>query len=239
MSSPVASIVVPHYNTPRELNLCLACIAHYTSEDVEILVVDNGSTQESLEQIVLPENARLLSRQQEAMDMTPHKVALDLGIAHARSEFIIAMHSDAFVIDPGWLQFLLNLVEPPYVMAGPNSHKLHPISLLSSIKWSLRKRKEANRGMIRPLFCIYRREIFEDKSVADFEDVGGISVDLLKSNRARVIERGVAARYVFHLGGVTRLANLQHREKAKRVKQRQFRRLLKSCAVRAVSWPSG
>ena len=233
MPNPLASIIVPHYNTPVELNLCLACLAHYTREPAEILVIDNGSTQEVLDQLALPPGGRLLSRQQTSLDMSPHKAALDLGVEHSRGQFIVAMHSDAFVLRPDWLSFLMGLLEPPYVMAGPSTHKLQPPTLRRRIERIFATRK-SRAPMIRPLFAIYRREIFEGARFSDFDDVGGISVEPLRSGNARTIGADIAARYVFHLGGITRLANLQHRRTARRKKARQFSRLLAMPAIRAV-----
>ena len=47
MSVPIMSIVVPVYNTEKYLNQCLESLAAQTEKDIEIIVVDDGSTDNS------------------------------------------------------------------------------------------------------------------------------------------------------------------------------------------------
>ncbi len=232
MSDKPISIVVPHYNTPTELNLCLACINHYSREPIEILVVDNGSTEEVLESLTLPTGARLLKRRQSALDQDAHKAALDMGVEHAVGDLIVTMHSDAFVLRSDWLSYLKDTLEDRYLIAGPNTHRLTPQPLFGRLKRRLKKQPAPT--MIRPLFAIYRTEVFKECRFMDFADVGRLSTAFLESGRARFIPRDEAVKYVFHVGGTTRLANLNHRGKARRRKARQFAKLLKRPEIIAV-----
>jgi len=43
MTSPLASIVVPTYNSEKTLPLCLESIRKQTYREIEVLVVDNFS----------------------------------------------------------------------------------------------------------------------------------------------------------------------------------------------------
>lgn len=233
MAQDLVSIIIPHYNTPVELNLCLDCLRHYTGEETEILVVDNGSPQQALSRIRLPSNARLLERQQESMDQEPHKAALDMAIEQASGKLVVALHSDSFVLHERWLRFLRECLRGDLMIAGPSSHKLYPPTFWERWKVRLKKRQEEIHR-IRPVFTIYRREVFEKAGFSDFKDVGDISLPYLEAGRARLLSREEVLPYVFHLGGTTRLSNLQHRRKASKKKSRQTEAFLRRPEVRRV-----
>lgn len=47
MSVPIISIVVPVYNTEKYLDQCLESLSAQTEKNIEIIVVDDGSTDSS------------------------------------------------------------------------------------------------------------------------------------------------------------------------------------------------
>jgi hypothetical protein len=118
------------------------------------------------------------------------------------------------------------------MIVGPASHRLYPTSI-----WRrLLRRPETDREplWIRPVFTLYRRAVFETARFADFKDVGGISRAYLEAGRARLLPPDEVIPYVFHLGGTTRLSNLDHRKKAKRKKARQHAAFLRRPEIRPV-----
>ena len=48
---PKFSIIIPVYNLENYIETCLESILHQTNQDMEVLVVDDGSTDHSVEKI--------------------------------------------------------------------------------------------------------------------------------------------------------------------------------------------
>jgi len=44
MSEPVVSVIIPTYNVERYVEECLASIMSQTYESIELIVIDDGST---------------------------------------------------------------------------------------------------------------------------------------------------------------------------------------------------
>ncbi len=228
----LASIVIPHYRTPELLDLCLRLLRRYTASPHEIIVVDNGSDEETLAGLRRREGIALLERTQEPdqLGQDAHKEALDLGIARACGRYVVALHSDTFVLRAGWLDFLrMRLEEGGYAVFGPMTHRLYPAPLWARLV--RREREEAE--WIRPVFTIYRADVFEKLHFVDFPDVGHLTAPLVAAGRAGFLSRAEAARWAFHMGGMTRLALLDHRRTAKRRKARRFARFLARSEIRS------
>lgn len=223
-----ASIIIPHYDTPEPLAFCLRCIEHFSIASHEVIVVDNGSTPETLARLEDRDDIMLLKRKQDpSLGQTGHKAALDLGISRATGQYIIAIHTDTFVIKKGWIKFLADrLTSNEYLAMGPSTHRLYPLSFRERLKWT--SQSEDDRHWIRPVFTIYHRDIFKDRKFMDYKDVGEISESFVKSGRAGFLSREEASAWAFHVGGTTRLYHLQHRRKAKRKKERLVRAFLAS-----------
>ena len=228
---PRAAIVIPHFKTPDYLDICLRLLAHHTPADCEVIVVDNGSGPADLTVLDRHPDVVLIKRTQAPLELRPenmaaHAGALDAGIAASTAPLIVTLHADCFLFDPGWLDFLTDRLQSgPYEMAGPGTHKLRPPTWHDAWRrfW---KRPPAGPGMIRPVFTIYRRSVFANDAFSNHPDVGGISRPYLETGHALVIPAIDAARYVFHLGGITRIVNLDHRPTAKRRKEEAMRRFL-------------
>jgi GT2 family glycosyltransferase len=112
-SSEQISIIVVHKDAPEYLNLCIQSIAVTTqNSNVEIIVVDNASTsvdsKEYLDEIqekgikVVRNNKNLYWSQ-----------AANNGVeaANKKSKYLIFMHCDVVVLNPGWLDILISVSE--------------------------------------------------------------------------------------------------------------------------------
>lgn len=148
----------------------------------------------------------------------------------------MALHSDTFVRREGWLRFLMTRPEQgDYAAVGPASHRLYPAPLWARLVG--RDREPVNAEWIRPVFTIYRADIFEKLRFVDFPDVGHLTAPLAAEGRAGFLSREEAAHWAFHMGGMTRLTLLDHRATAKRRKARRFRRFLAQPEIRRVLEP--
>ena len=228
-----ASIIIPHYRTPRQLRMCIKLIRHYTVKPYELIIVDNGSEERDIQFLQNYPDIILIRRLQKEMDMIAHGEALDVGIERAKGSYVVTLHSDSFVIHRDWLTLLIRRLEKNgYDIYGPSTHRLYPVGWYERLK-SLYVSKDKPH-MIRPLFSIYRADIFVKDRFSDHQDVGGLSIPYVEAGRAGFLAREEACRYVFHIGGTTRLTNLQHRKKAQRKKDHQFKEFLGKEEVRRV-----
>lgn len=112
--SPQISFIVPVYNTQQYLNRCFSSIVQQKYEDWEVIVVNDGSTDESLEilqkwalrdrriKVVTQKNAGL-------------SVARNTGMKYAKSEWIGFIDSDDY-IEPNTLERIWPLLNKPVDM---------------------------------------------------------------------------------------------------------------------------
>jgi GT2 family glycosyltransferase len=104
--NPTISIVIPNWNGITHLTLCLPSIARQTLQPIETILIDNGSTDDSVSFVrqeypwvtilSLPTNRGFA-------------VAVNRGIESARGEFIALLNND-IELDPRWLEVLVGLL---------------------------------------------------------------------------------------------------------------------------------
>ena len=93
--NPKISVIVPVYNTEKYLDECISSIINQTFEDFEVICIDDGSTDNSLE--ILNEFAKNDSRvrvfhQENQGPSSSRNVGLDL----AEGDYVIFMDSDDY-----------------------------------------------------------------------------------------------------------------------------------------------
>ena len=104
-----ATIVIPNINGKGWLKDSIESVYAQTEQDFELIVVDNGSTDESLEQArgyCARPNFTLIENGYN----TGFSHAVNQGIARARSEFVVLFNNDAFA-EPRWLAELIRTAE--------------------------------------------------------------------------------------------------------------------------------
>lgn len=102
MNTPKVSVIIPVYNTEAYVRETVESILYQSLQDLEIIVINDGSTDHSLE--ILNELAAtdprilLFSQANQGLSVTRNK-----GMSHAHGEFIYFMDSDD-LLHPGALQ---------------------------------------------------------------------------------------------------------------------------------------
>lgn len=104
------SVIVPVYNTEKYLDKCLNSLVNQTIEDIEIIVVNDGSTDDSLKIIKkylkkYPEKIVLINQKNGGIS-----VARNNGIKSATGEYIGFVDSDDFV-ELSMYESLYNLIK--------------------------------------------------------------------------------------------------------------------------------
>lgn len=91
---PKVSIVVPVYNTEKYLNKCIDSLLNQTEEDIEILLINDGSTDNS-ESIIKEYNdkrIKYIKKKNTGIGKTRN-----LGIDKSKGEYIIFIDSDDYI----------------------------------------------------------------------------------------------------------------------------------------------
>ncbi|EFU74046.1 glycosyltransferase family 2 protein [Enterococcus italicus] len=97
------SVIVPVYNAENFINRCIDSILKNTFNNFELLIIDDGSSDKSLEKIKLirDERIRYFSQQNHGVAYTRNR-----GIKEAKGKFVVFIDSDDYV-KPDYLEKLL------------------------------------------------------------------------------------------------------------------------------------
>lgn len=89
------SIVLPVLNSELTIVSCVTSIINQTFENFELIVIDNGSTDKTLQLISDFNDDRITIISQPVKGITH---ALNLGLLHAKGEYIVRMDSDDIMV---------------------------------------------------------------------------------------------------------------------------------------------
>ena len=110
--TPAISVVIPVYNTEKYIGVCLASIFGQTFQDFEVIVVDNGSTDNSLAVMKNFEQEfgeKLKISRIEFNEGGP-SAAHNKGLSHSRGKYVYFMDSDDLIVE-NTLEILYNYAE--------------------------------------------------------------------------------------------------------------------------------
>ena len=94
-TTPKVSVIIPVYNTEKYLRQCLDSIVNQTLIDIEIICIDDGSTDMSLK--ILEEYSRADSRFTILHQTNQYAgVARNRGLDEAKGKYIFFMDSDDY-----------------------------------------------------------------------------------------------------------------------------------------------
>lgn len=118
------SIVVPVYNTKPYLAECLESIAGQTFQNIEILIVDDGSTDGSDEvcKAYAEKDSRVVYIRQENTGLIGARRS---GVAHASGEFLMFVDSDDW-IDKGMAECLIRQIQDADVVTSGVHYENQP-----------------------------------------------------------------------------------------------------------------
>jgi len=102
------SIIIPQYRTERWIRLCLRSLRKYTQTDPQVIVVDNGSGDESTTYLRGLQWIELIENTSGATGSRAQWEAFDLGVRRAAGEWLCFFHSDTIVLRSGWDTYFLD-----------------------------------------------------------------------------------------------------------------------------------
>lgn len=121
------SIIIPVINKWELTSACLESLATHTPDSVEVIVVDNGSSDETRE-ACSPHCERLFGerfqvlRQERNLNFAP---ACNIGARSARGEHLLFLNNDTLVT-PGWLPPLLDRLKSSAQLGAVGPLLLYP-----------------------------------------------------------------------------------------------------------------
>jgi len=212
----LTSIVIPVHNQVGRTRECLGSIRLRTDEPYEIIVVDNGSTDQTVAYFASCGDVRVIRNEENR----GFPAAVNQGIAAATGDYILLLNNDT-IVTTGWLRRLLDALDrdPNLGMVGPSSNFAGGAQLifagyeeledLDGFAWDLAK---AERGRVEETdrllgFCLLaRRAVVEQIGLLDerfglgnFEDD-----DWCRRARAAGWKCGIARdAFVHHYGHAT------------------------------------
>lgn len=107
MDYPLVSVVIPAYNTGRYIHSILGAILNQTYKNIELLLVDDGSTDDTVE--IAKSFLQESSIQWNIVELSNGGVsrARNIGISQAKGEWIMCPDSDDFIA-PNTIEYLLS-----------------------------------------------------------------------------------------------------------------------------------
>jgi rhamnosyltransferase len=114
MSDPAVSIIMRSYNEGWALRETLPALAAQEYKNWELIVIDSGSTDDSVHQILRARPAHFVQIRHD--EYNPSRV-MNLGMKLARSDFGIFLNADATPQGTNWLRPLVEGLQDPKVAA--------------------------------------------------------------------------------------------------------------------------
>lgn len=160
MTEPLISCVVAIYNVDKYLDKCISSIRNQDYRNVEIILVNDGSTDNSLE--ICKEHAKNDSRIR-IIDQANQgaNVARNAGLKEAKGEWVYFADGDDYVTNDIF-SYLLNYLSNDY-----------QVIMFSN------KRIENNKDIIPQ----YAKDIIEFENEDDFKDLMIVTMDRMQPNR--------------------------------------------------------
>ena len=132
-SQPLVTVLIPHYKTLELTKICLQLLRKHTDpKKIHIIVIDNCSADASIEYLRNLPDIEFIERKTMPYKKVhlAHASALDLGLKHVRTPYVLSIHTDTLVKDDSWLAFLLKYIEGKPNVAGVGSWKLEQKSFI-------------------------------------------------------------------------------------------------------------
>ena len=134
---PKVSVIIPVYNAEKYINKCISSIANQTMEDIEIIAVNDGSTDNSLN--MLDKLTETYKGKVKVLDKENGGVgsARNLGLDKASGEYIKFVDADDY-LDVNILEKMYNIAKEYNVSLVRGNYQtiLGPVKLQDKCSWS-------------------------------------------------------------------------------------------------------
>ncbi len=183
---PTVSVVIVTWNSLDYLPRCFGCLSRQHGAEIEVIVVDNGSTDGSVEWLrTAPEVSRII----ENDGNLGFCVANNQGIRAAHGDYVLLLNTDVF-LDEGCIATLLADLESDPTLGAAGGKLLRPIeggatatdatidsageAIFTTLRMVNRGEREPDRGQyddreeifgLTAAAVLYRRAMLDDVSI--------------------------------------------------------------------------
>jgi glycosyl transferase family 2 len=246
------TICLVNYKTEELTRLCLRSIRKYTHYPYEVIVIDNGSADASLDYLRTLDWITLIERSPEEMTRTgswAQGTALDMGLELCNNELFLAMHSDAIIHKDGWLKDFVAQCGPDIACAGGGKLDLKPrweilLKQCTDIKDWIRRWKGTNKPFyIRAICSLYRTEILRKEKLTFFDPEKDLTcgweiyIKLCEAKyKMNALSPWEMAKFIYHLAHATMVLNPEFsvRKKTEKKCKEQLEIIFKTPIVKAI-----
>src|SRR5437867_1012970 len=127
MQKPLVSVVLPVRNGENSISRCLASILKQDYDPLEVVVVDDGSEDQTLELVKgvasKRSNVRILTHSQNQGLAS----SLNDGIMQASGDFILTVHVDCEILDNSFVSQAMRLLDVHQEIAAVTGRRVYPI----------------------------------------------------------------------------------------------------------------
>ena len=90
------SIIVAVFNVQKYIDKCIKSILNQTLKDIELIIINDGSTDNSIDKIneIKDDRITIINKKNEGVS-----IARNLGLSIATGEYVIFVDSDDFIIN--------------------------------------------------------------------------------------------------------------------------------------------
>jgi GT2 family glycosyltransferase len=131
-NTPLTSIIILTHNALRFTRECIFSIFQYTKENYELILIDNGSTDGTIEFLKSLPKVRMIANQQNK----GFSGGCNQGISIAKGENIVLLNNDT-VVTEGWLTRLLWWLNHDHSIGivGPRSNLIVPHQAINPVPY--------------------------------------------------------------------------------------------------------
>jgi hypothetical protein len=223
MAADEVTILIPHFQTLDAIRLCLRALRRHTPAGYRVRVLDNGSRDASRDYLRSLAWIELVDTGLDNETWQSHFECLNAAVAAVTTPYFVVMHSDLYVHDGGWLQFLRGKLDSgPYAAVGARHQSIPargPWTLLWRVGAFFERRLAGAYPRLRSLCALFRTDAFRAAGCrfttsVRHQDITFVPVEqlLAAGHRVLTLPACTLCKYMFHTSATTRIANKTYRK---------------------------
>lgn len=167
MSNPTVSVIIPVYNAQEGIKQCLDSLLNQSFTDFEIILLNDGSTDNSLEVVekyaAVNDFIRVIDKENEGVAKTRNK-----GIQLANGKYIVFIDNDDF-IDSDYLERFYNAIDQEQLDIVLGGYKRVNQEMKTLFKQDLTQSEWSKYIVVAPWARIYRTSFLTDNNIQFFD----------------------------------------------------------------------